>query len=49
MRAAFSAKLRRNVQVLNAGTGTQQRASKYAAMLPLAGVDPTHVNRRARA
>ena len=47
VRAAFGAKLRHGVQVLNSGTGTQQRASKYAAMLPLAGMDPALVNRRA--
>ena len=45
VRAGFGAKLRKSVLLLNAQQGTVQRASKYAAMLPLAGMDPNEPNR----
>ncbi len=43
VRAAFGAKLRSMVQLMN--KHQPQRASKYAAMLPLAGMDPNEANR----
>lgn len=46
VRVCFGAKVRRAVAALNA-PGTQQRASKYAAMLALAGMDPVEKTRRA--
>jgi hypothetical protein len=45
VRAAFSAKVRRLIMLLNRGPHHAQRASKYAAMLPLAGMDPNECNR----
>ena len=45
VRAGFGAKVRKTVLLLNAAPGMVQRASKYAAMLPLAGMDPNEPNR----
>lgn len=47
VRVCFGAKVRRAVAAL-AAAGMHQRASKYAAMLPLAGMDPVEKTRRAR-
>ena len=43
----FGEKVKRTVLLLNARPGYSQRASKYAAMLPLAGMDPSEYNRQA--
>lgn len=45
VRAQFGAKVRRTVLLLNGRPSYAQRASKYAAMLPLAGMDPNTGNR----
>ena len=45
VRGAFGAKLRTLVLLMN--KQQPQRASKYAAMLPLAGMDPNEANRSA--
>ena len=45
VRKAFGAKVRRTVLLLNARPSYAQRASKYAAMLPMAGMDPSETNR----
>lgn len=47
VRAGFGAKVRRTVLLLNGTPGGVQRAAKYAAMLPLAGMDPNEANRSA--
>ena len=45
VRKAFGAKVRRTVLLLNTRPSYAQRASKYAAMLPMAGMDPSETNR----
>ena len=45
VRAGFGLKVRKTVLLLNSTPGMVQRASKYAAMLPLAGMDPNEPNR----
>ncbi len=47
VRSMFGEKVKRTVLLLNARPGYSQRASKYAAMLPLAGMDPSEFNRQA--
>ena len=47
VRSMFGEKVKRTVLLLNARPGYSQRASKYAAMLPLAGMDPSECNRQA--
>ena len=47
VRSMFGEKVKRTVLLLNARPGYSQRASKYAAMLPLAGMDPSEYNRQA--
>jgi len=43
VRAAFGAKVRSMVKLMN--KPNPHRASKYAAMMPLAGMDPNESNR----
>ena len=45
VRKEFGLKVRRTVLLLNARPSYAQRASKYAAMLPLAGMDPSEAVR----
>lgn len=45
VRKEFGLKVRRTVMLLNARPSYAQRASKYAAMLPLAGMDPSEAVR----
>ena len=47
VRTNFALKVRRAVQIFQSNAATTQRATKYAAMLPMAGADPWAEGRHA--